>query len=77
MKAKHGNGNGFGLTLGQASQLSGWPTTTVHDAGRGGQAKRAMGEERHGSNLQDFALLAGWATPRAEDAESAGMRHSR
>ena len=25
---------------------------------RGGQAKRAMGETRHGSNLNDFALLA-------------------
>jgi hypothetical protein len=92
LKAKHGNGTGFGMTLGQASQLTAWPTArdwkssasnqhginarplnevarlaswptaTVHDAGRGGQSKRATGETRHGSNLQDFALLASWAT---------------
>jgi len=48
-KERTGNGNGFGLTLGQAAQL--------HLTG-GGQAKRAMGETRHGSNLNDFAMLA-------------------
>lgn len=46
-----------------------WPTATVHDADRGGQAKRAMGETRHGSNLQDFALLASWHSPNAGDAK--------
>ncbi len=40
-----------------------WPTATLHDAERGGQAKRAMGETRHGSNLQDFVSLASWPTP--------------
>lgn len=65
LKAKHGNWNGFGMTLGQASSLATWPTPTVHDSERGGQAKRAAGETRHGSNLQDFALLAPWTTPRA------------
>jgi hypothetical protein len=63
LKAEHKNGNGFGMTLGMAATLSGWPTATVHDAERGGQAKRAAGETRHGSNLQDFAQLTGWATP--------------
>jgi hypothetical protein len=53
-----------------------WPTPQVQDMSGGGQAKRAS-EERHGSNLNDFALLASWATPRNEDAESAGMRHGR
>jgi hypothetical protein len=48
--------------------LVSWPTPTVHDAERGGQAKRAMAETRHGSNLQDFALLAAWATPAAQEA---------
>ena len=102
LKEKHGNGNGFGLNLGQASQLAawptpmagtpaqngyneagntdssrktvalvGWPTCTVHDAERGGQAKRAMGEDRHGSNLQDFALLTSWATPQRADGRGA------
>lgn len=33
------------------------------DASGGGQAKRAMGDTRHGSNLNDFAMLAGWPTP--------------
>jgi hypothetical protein len=59
LKAKHGNGNGFGMVLGQAAQLASWPTPTLHDAERGGQEKRAMGETRHGSNLQDFALTTG------------------
>ena len=44
-----------------------WPTPTVHDSERGGQAKRAMCETRHGSNLQDFALLSSWATPAARE----------
>ena len=60
-----GNGNGFGLTLGQAvpMALTGWPTPQTSDSTGGGQAKRAMGDTRHGSNLNDFAMLAGWATP--------------
>ena len=50
------------------TDCGGWPTATVHDAERGGQAKRAMSETRHGSNLQDFAMLASWATPNAHEA---------
>ncbi len=76
------SGQDFGLwpnpVTGEAAQLSvaslghlaSWPTATVHDAERGGQAKRAMGETRHGSNLQDFTLLASWATPAARDYRS-------
>jgi len=29
----------------------------------GGEAKRAVGETRHGSNLNDFAMLAGPVRP--------------
>jgi hypothetical protein len=29
-----------------------------------------MGATRHGSNLNDFAMLAGWPTPRALDGEN-------
>jgi hypothetical protein len=58
IKDKGINGNGFGLTLPMAASLIGWPTPTVHDSERGGQAKRAAGDTRHGSNLQDFAMLA-------------------
>lgn len=53
------------LVPGADVTLASWPTATVHDAERGGQAKRAMGADRHGSNLQDFALLASWPTPMA------------
>jgi hypothetical protein len=37
-----------------------WPTTTTSDGTHGGG--QAMGEERHGSNLDDFAMLSSWAT---------------
>ncbi len=57
------------------SGCTGWPTVTVHDAERGGQAKRAMGEDRHGSNLQDFALLTGWPTPVANDDNKSVEAH--
>lgn len=54
----NGSQSGISLTaLSLQAQLANWPTPTVHDAERGGQAKRAMGETRHGSNLQDFVLL--------------------
>ncbi len=54
-------------TLEHAVKFAAWPTATTHDADRGGQAKR---ENRHGSNLQDFALLSGWASPASRDWKS-------
>lgn len=48
---------------------TGWPTPTTADGSGGGQAKRAMGESRHGSNLNDFAMLTGWPTCKATDAK--------
>jgi hypothetical protein len=36
LKAKHGNGNGFGLNLGQAATLASWPTPNAIPEGRGG-----------------------------------------
>jgi hypothetical protein len=44
--------------LPRQAYLAGWPTPQTSDSTGGGQAKRAMGETRHGSNLNDFALLA-------------------
>ena len=72
-----GNGNGFGLTLGQAvpMALTGWPTPQTSDSTGGGQAKRAMGETRHGSNLNDFAMLAGWGTPTASEPGGTGGQY--
>ena len=49
-----------------------WPTPQSRDGKSGGQSKRAMGETRHGSNLNDFCKLAAWATPRANDAKKQG-----
>lgn len=47
------------------TETTGWPTPTTADGSGGGQAKRAMGATRHGSNLNDFAMLSGWPTPMA------------
>lgn len=44
--------------LPRQAYLCGWPTPQASDSTGGGQAKRAMGETRHGSNLNDFAMLA-------------------
>ena len=52
--------------------LSGWPTPTTADGSGGGQAKRAMGETRHGSNLNDFVMLASPARLTASGAMLTG-----
>src|SRR5690625_825838 len=52
----------------QATLYAGWPTPQAADSSGGGQVKRAMGETRHGSNLNDFVMLAGWGTPVANPA---------
>ncbi len=55
------------------SERTGWPTAQSRDGSHGGgQAKRAMGEDRHGSNLDDFALLTGWHTTQAHDSTPRG-----
>lgn len=46
------------ITLNHAALFSGWPTPQTSDSTGGGQACRAMGEGRHGSNLNDFSMLA-------------------
>ena len=55
--AKKAQGHGM-ANLNDLGQLAGWPTPQTSDSTGGGQAKRAMGETRHGSNLNDFAMLA-------------------
>lgn len=60
------------------TELTGWPTPTTSDSTGGGQAKRAMGATRHGSNLNDFVLLAGWVTPTTRDhKDTPGMTAQR
>lgn len=55
-----------------ATASTGWPTPQTSDATGGGQAKRAMGEFRHGSNLNNFAMLTGWTTPTTRDWKDSG-----
>ena len=54
------------------TDCTGWPTPQTSDGTGGGQASRAMGATRHGSNLNDFAMLSGWATPTTRDWKSGG-----
>lgn len=54
---------------------TGWPTPQTSDSTGGGQAKRAMGETRHGSNLNDFVMLAGWGTPTASEPGGTGDQY--
>lgn len=53
----------------------GWPTPQSRDGSHGGGSPtRAMGEGRHGSNLDDFAMLAGWPTPTSNNSTGAGVQ---
>jgi hypothetical protein len=65
---KHGN-NGFGITIAQAAQLSAWPTPQSRDGmySRSGQPERTGGQRR---NLDDYVMLASWATPSTRDFKS-------
>jgi hypothetical protein len=65
--------------LNEVVLLAGWPTPQValgpnmgtnRGEDHGGYRRRVTPQSVEG-------LLAGWATPRAEDSESTGMRHSR
>lgn len=54
------------------NDFTGWPTAQSRDGDfRGASAERANGQRM---NLDDYAMLAGWAT-RAEDSESTGAHH--
>lgn len=55
----------------------GWPTPQAQDMSGGGQTKRATGATRHGSNLNDFAMLTGWPTPTTRDHRHANTRSYR
>lgn len=65
LKAQHSNGNGFGLTLGQATSLVPWPTPPAkeqHDT----PEKMAARGAHPGLNLTTAALST-WATPATRD----------
>ena len=56
-----------------------WPTPRTPTGGaESAERKQELGRtESGGGGLQATAQLATWATPRAEDSESSGMRHAR
>ena len=58
--------------LPRVANLCGWPTPMA-----GTPAQNGNNEAGNNDFSRKVTELAGWATPRAEDAESAGMRHSR
>ena len=61
--------------LPRQANLCGWVSPTAQDGTRGSLPPRP-----HDTGIplsQQVAGIYGWATPRAEDAESCGMRHSR
>jgi len=69
-KERTGNGNGFGLTLGQAAPLltSGWPTARAEDSESTGAHRGSP------DTLTSAAQVSGWPTPKtptggAESAE--------
>jgi hypothetical protein len=92
-KHQNGNGAGMTLgaqaacvgwptpTEGDATLLAGWPTPTSKERAGGATTDpdkvlaRARGN--HSNDLQDFVQLAGWSTPKAEDAESTGFSEKR
>jgi hypothetical protein len=53
-------------------ELVGWPSPKTPTGGANSNR-----ENRLATGGPDLQEVAGWATPRAEDAESAGMRHAR
>lgn len=64
------------LKLPGATKMAGWSTPNTPS---GGPVTKKYETHHGGLDLdgQAIAYLSGWATPRTEDAESAGMRHSR
>lgn len=59
--------------------VSPWPTPRAITGGpESAERKQELGRmESGGGDLQAVAQMANWATPKAEDAESAGHRHNR
>jgi len=66
-KARHGN-NGFGLTLGMATQLSAWPTPMANNATK--DCNRFRPDFQNG--LGAIASLSSWATPTTRDHKNTG-----
>jgi hypothetical protein len=78
-RQRTGNGNGFGLTLGQAVplHLSGWPTamaSAAHKAVRSEEESIREAMRLRGADLPALVSLAGWATTATRDYRHANAR---
>jgi hypothetical protein len=66
LKLKHGNGNGFGMNLGQAATLAaGWPTPMA-----GTPAQNGNNAAGNNDSSRKTVALASWATPATRDWKS-------
>ena len=63
LKEKHGNGNGFGMTLGQAVTLASWPTPRHNDAEKRGQ----VADDPRNGLVTAANMVSPWATPSSRD----------
>lgn len=80
LKAKHKNGNGFGMNLGQAAMLSPWPTPAAQEPG--GTPEQHLARKRAAvargvkmgcdvvTTLSHVAQLAAWPTATTRDWKS-------
>lgn len=84
--AREINRKGGSTILATAVTLVGWPTPSANQfecdetkmMERRERCKESTGNGNgFGLTTAQAVMLAGWSTPRAEDAESAGTRHSR
>lgn len=68
LKQKHGNGNGFGMTLGQAASLAPWPTPMA-----GTPAQKGYNEAGNNDSSRKVVALAGWRSPAAQNGDRGGQ----
>jgi hypothetical protein len=73
IKAEKKNGNGFGLTLGMASQLAamaGWPTPMAGTPAQNGN--NAAGD--NDSSRKTVELVSGWPTPKEQNSRGPSIK---